>query len=89
MTYSIGWALFALGLLVIGIRKELKAVRYSALGLIGVTLIKLFFHDLSQLGQLYRVGAFMGVAVILIFASWIYQRYLASAAEANTSQAKS
>jgi uncharacterized membrane protein len=89
MTYSIGWALFALGLLVIGIRKELKAVRYSALGLIGVTLMKLFFHDLRQLGQLYRVGAFMGVAVILIFASWIYQRYLASTAESNTSQAKS
>ena len=88
MTYSIAWALFALGLLVIGIRKELKAVRYGALGLLGVTLIKLFFHDLSQLGQLYRVGAFMGVAIILIFASWIYQRYLASTGQNAQTDAK-
>jgi uncharacterized membrane protein len=78
MTYSIAWALFALGLLLIGIRRELRPVRYASLGLLGVTLAKLFLHDLSRLGQLYRVGAFMGVAVILIFSSWVYQRYLAS-----------
>jgi uncharacterized membrane protein len=78
MTYSIAWALFALGLLLIGIRRELRPVRYASLGLLGLTLAKLFLHDLNRLGQLYRVGAFMGVAVILIFSSWVYQRYLAS-----------
>lgn len=80
MTYSIAWALFALGLLVIGVRKDLAPVRYASLGLLGVTLLKLFFRDLSQLGQLYRIGAFIGVAIILILASWIYQRFLASPA---------
>jgi uncharacterized membrane protein len=80
MTYSIAWALFALGLLVIGVVRDLAPVRYASLGLLGVTLLKLFFHDLSQLGQLYRIGAFIGVAIILIVASWIYQRFLASTA---------
>jgi uncharacterized membrane protein len=78
MTYSIAWALFALGLLLIGIGKNLAPVRYASLALLGVTLIKLFFHDLSELGQLYRIGAFIGVAIILMVASWFYQRFLAS-----------
>jgi uncharacterized membrane protein len=76
MTYSIAWALFALGLIVIGIRKQLRSVRFAAIGLIGVTLIKLFFFDLSQLDQLYRIGAFVGVAVVLISASAIYQKWV-------------
>ncbi|MGH7992270.1 MAG: DUF2339 domain-containing protein, partial [Limisphaerales bacterium] len=54
MTYSIAWALFALGLLVYGILKNLSAGRYAAMGLLCVTLLKLFFHDLARLGQLYR-----------------------------------
>jgi len=81
MTYSIAWALFALVLLVAGIGKKLRAVRYAGLALIGVTLLKLFFHDLSQLGQLQRIGAFVGVAVILLVASFLYQRFVAAEAK--------
>jgi uncharacterized membrane protein len=40
-----------------------------------VTLVKLFFHDLAQLGQLYRIGAFIGVAVIAMLASFAYQKF--------------
>jgi uncharacterized membrane protein len=76
MTYSIAWALFALGLVVVGIAKRLALVRYAGLGLLGVTLVKLFFHDLRELGDLYKVGAFIAVAVIAIFASFLYQRFL-------------
>ncbi len=76
MSYSIGWGLFALGLLLIGVQKEVRAARYASLALLSVTLLKLFFHDLSRLGQLYRIGAFIGVAIILFVASWIYQRFL-------------
>jgi uncharacterized membrane protein len=76
MTYSIAWALFALVLLVVGIAKRLAPVRYAGLGLLGVTLIKLFFLDLRELADLYKVGAFIGVAVIAILASFLYQRFL-------------
>ncbi len=41
-----------------------------------VTLGKLFLHDLGNLSQLYRIGAFIGVAIILIVASFVYQRFL-------------
>ena len=78
MTYSIAWALFALVLLVVGILKNLRAPRYAAVGLLSVTLIKLFFHDLASLNQLYRIGAFIGVAAIAFVASFAYQRFFAA-----------
>ena len=78
MTYSIAWALFALALLVYGILKKIPAARYAAMGLLCVTLLKLFFHDLAQLGQLYRIGAFIGVAVIAMLASFAYQKFFAA-----------
>jgi predicted membrane protein DUF2339 len=78
MSYSIAWALFALLLLIVGMQKKTAAVRYASLGLLGVTVLKLFFHDLSRLDQLYRIGAFIVVAVIAILASFLYQRFLAA-----------
>jgi uncharacterized membrane protein len=75
MTYSIAWGLFALGLLVYGILKKIPSARYAAMALLCVTLVKLFFHDLAQLGPLYRIGAFIGVAVIAMLASFAYQKF--------------
>ena len=83
MSYSIAWALFALLLLIIGIRKRIALTRYAGLALLGITVVKLFFHDLSQLDQLYRIGAFIAVAVIAILASFLYQRFLAAVAKNN------
>jgi uncharacterized membrane protein len=81
MTYSIAWALFALGLLLAGMHRQLPAVRYAGIGLFVVTLVKLFLHDLANLNQLYRIGAFIAVAVLLIGASFLYQRFLAAGEE--------
>jgi uncharacterized membrane protein len=83
MSYSIAWALFALLLLIVGIRKRTAATRYAGLAMLGITILKLFFHDLSQLDQLYRIGAFIAVAVIAIVASFLYQRFLAAASKTN------
>ena len=77
MTYSIAWALFALGLIIAGMRMKLRAARYAGVALLVVTLAKLFLHDLNDLAELYRIGAFVSVAMILIAASFIYQRFLA------------
>jgi len=86
MTYSIAWALFALVLLVAGILRTIPASRYAALGLFSVVLLKLFFHDLARLGQLYRIGAFIGVAVIAMLASFAYQRFFAASMQAKESK---
>lgn len=76
MTYTIAWALFALGLLGAGIWKQQKPARYAAIGLLSVALLKLFFHDLARLEALYRIGALFAVAVIAMLASFAYQRFL-------------
>ncbi|MBI4585507.1 MAG: DUF2339 domain-containing protein [Planctomycetes bacterium] len=80
MTYTIAWSVFAFILLLAGMVKRIGAARYASLGLYGVILVKLFFYDLRQLEQLYRIAAFIAVAVILIVASFAYQRFLAAAA---------
>ena len=84
MTYSIAWALYAFALLLIGMKKHTRWVRYSGVALLVITLAKLFLHDLSSLNQLYRIGAFIGVAVILIVASFVYQRFLVPKVEKTT-----
>jgi uncharacterized membrane protein len=89
MTYSIAWALFALVLLVVGIARRARAPRYAGLGLLGVTVLKVFFFDLSQLDQLYRVGAFVALAAIAMLGSFAYQRfYAASVKEGETGEVK-
>ncbi len=86
MTYSIAWSLFALVLLVIGIVRNTAAARRAAMGLLCVTLLKLFFHDLASLGQLYRIGAFLGVAVVAMLASFAYQKFFAKGAQEKNSK---
>jgi uncharacterized membrane protein len=78
MTYSIAWSVFALILLVSGIARRIRPPRYAGLGLLGVTILKLFFHDLANLDQLYRIGAFVAVAAIAMLASFAYQRFYAA-----------
>ena len=70
-------ALFALALIVVGTRIQQRAARYAGVALLGLTLAKLFLHDLSDLDEFYRIDAFVSVAVILIAASFIYQRFVA------------
>jgi len=53
---------------------------------LSAALLKLFFHDLARLGQLYRIGAFIGVAVIAMLASFAYQRFFAASMQAKESK---
>jgi uncharacterized membrane protein len=85
MTYSIAWSLFALGLILVGMLRKIAAVRYAGIVLLGITLLKLFLHDLASLDQLYRIAAFFGVAFALIGASYLYQRFLSAEKKAEGS----
>ncbi|MDB6132616.1 MAG: hypothetical protein JWM59_859 [Verrucomicrobiales bacterium] len=76
MVTTIAWGLFALGLMIIGFRWRQPAARYAGVGLLAVTLIKLFLHDLAELGTLHRIGAFIAVALTALVASFLYQRFL-------------
>jgi len=75
MTYSIAWGLFSLALLGLGIWQQSKNARFAAIGLLVVTLLKVFLYDLSAIENIFRIGALVGVAVIAFVASFLYQRF--------------
>lgn len=72
---SILWSLFALGLILPGIAKNIRALRYLGLALFGVVTWKVFFIDLSQLEQFYRIVAFILLGVLVLSGSFLYLRY--------------
>lgn len=76
LAYSISWLLFAIGMLVVGIRWRAVKVRWAAIVSIALTACKIFILDVSSLGQLYRVASLLGLAVVLILVSFLYQRFL-------------
>ncbi|MCR4410998.1 MAG: DUF2339 domain-containing protein [Thermoguttaceae bacterium] len=72
---SILWSLFAIGLLLPGIWKDLRALRYAALALFAVVAAKVFFFDLANLEQMYRIIAFFVLGGLVLSGSFIYLKY--------------
>ncbi len=72
---SILWSLFALGLLLAGIWKDIRSLRYVALGLFAVVAWKVFFSDLARLEQIYRIVAFAVLGILVLSGSFIYLKY--------------
>jgi len=71
---SFAWALYAGALLAIGFRLQHSPTRWTALGLLSVTILKLLFYDLSELGGVYRVLTFLVGAIVLAAAAAAYRR---------------
>jgi uncharacterized membrane protein len=76
LTYTIGWLLFGLGLLAVGIATHSRGARLTALALVAVTACKGFLYDLARLGGLYRVASFVGLAVALALVSLALQKFV-------------
>lgn len=83
---SILWSLFALSLILRGIWRNVRPLRYIGLILFAVVAWKVFFVDLSQLDQLYRIVAFLILGVLLLFGSFIYLKYRDSFAQKLTAE---
>jgi uncharacterized membrane protein len=73
---SLVWTAYAGILIVIGIRRESALVRWQALVLFGCVILKAVFVDLAMLALGYRVASFFALGVILVGASFLYQRRL-------------
>lgn len=72
---SIIWGLFALALVVYGIRKKQKYVRLAAIVLFVITILKLFLYDLAEAGTITKTISFITLGVILLLVSYLYNRY--------------
>jgi uncharacterized membrane protein len=76
LTMSIAWAIYALVLLGAGMARRSIGLRWVSLGLLLVTIAKVFLYDLGELRDLYRVASLLGLAVSLIAVSLAYQRFV-------------
>ncbi len=81
LAYTLGWALFAIGLLIAGIALANKPARIAAILLLLLAVLKGFLHDLSQLGGLYRIGSLAGLAISLALMAVLLQKYVLSRRE--------
>jgi len=68
------WAISGVAALVIGLRRDDRALRLGSLALLLVTVAKVFLYDLAALTSLYRVGSFIGLGLLLLVAAGIWQR---------------
>jgi hypothetical protein len=73
---SIAWAAYAVVLLGIGMARASIGLRWVSLGLLIVTIAKVFLHDLGELRDLYRVASLVGLAISLLGVSLAYQRFV-------------
>jgi hypothetical protein len=73
---SILWACLGVGFFVFGILKGRSPVRMIGLVLMGLATAKVFIYDLAALDASYRVLSFVGLGILLLASSYVYQRFV-------------
>lgn len=73
-TYSALWMAYGAALMIVGFWRRSAFVRWQALLLIAVTIIKVFVYDVLQLDKGYRIVSLIVLGVLLLAISFVYQR---------------
>jgi uncharacterized membrane protein len=71
------WGLYSIVLVTIGIVRKFQPIRLLAIVLFGVTILKVFLVDLREMEKVYRIIASIGLGVVLLAVSMMYQKYRA------------
>jgi uncharacterized membrane protein len=74
MMLSVTWATYATLLIVVGLRKGYAPIRYFAIAMFVVTIVKVSAVDLADLDRIYRVLSVIGLGLALLLSSYLYQR---------------
>jgi uncharacterized membrane protein len=72
---SILFGVYSLLLIVLGIWKKKLHLRIGAIVLFSVTLIKLFFYDLTYLDTISKTIVFVILGLLLLVISFLYTKY--------------
>ncbi|HKF23144.1 MAG TPA: DUF2339 domain-containing protein [Candidatus Angelobacter sp.] len=73
-SYSAIWLIYGAGMMAFGFWKRDAFVRWQALVLMALTIVKVFAYDSWNLGKVYRILSFIGLGVLLMVVSYIYHR---------------
>jgi uncharacterized membrane protein len=71
---SVTWAAYGTVLVVIGLRRRFAPLRIFAMVVLAITIAKVFVVDLAQLQRVYRVVSMLGLGIMLLLTSYLYQR---------------
>ena len=74
MMLSATWAAYAAALTAAGIRRRYAPIRYLAIAVFGATVLKVFLVDFSQLDSVFRIATSVVLGLLLLAASYLYQR---------------
>ncbi len=78
-TYKLGisilWGVYSLLLIALGIWKHKKYLRIGAIALFSITLLKLFFYDISQLDTISKTIVFLSLGILLLIISFLYNKF--------------
>ena len=75
-SYSMVWLLFGIALLAVGFTLRSPPARLLALGVISLTVGKVFIVDTASLTGIYRALSVIGLGVVLLGIGWLYQRLI-------------
>ncbi|MGA2624414.1 MAG: DUF2339 domain-containing protein [Bacteroidota bacterium] len=75
LSLSILWLVYGIALMLGGTWKRMRGLRILATIILGVAVLKIFIYDLSFLQTFYRIFSFIGLGLVLLAASYMYQRY--------------
>jgi uncharacterized membrane protein len=73
MYISVMWAIYGAALMTLGFWRKSKDLRYVALGLFALLLVKVFVLDTSTVKSVYRIAAFAATGITLVGVSYLYQ----------------
>jgi len=73
MYISVLWAVYASALMVIGLWRRNRLVRYLGLGIFVLLLAKIFLVDTRTLDVTYRFAGFLATGLALVGVSYLYQ----------------
>jgi uncharacterized membrane protein len=74
MSLSVTWGAYAIAMLAIGFWRKVRSLRLTALGLFGLTVLKLVLVDMAKVQEVYRIVSFLVLGVLMIGASYLYHR---------------
>jgi len=74
MALSVLWSIYAAVLAAVGFVRRSPAIRWAALSLFALTVVKVMLVDIAVLQQLYRIIAFLVLGLLLLVVTWGYHK---------------
>lgn len=84
--FPVLWGVLAFVFLIIGIKKQYKSLRIIALSLLGLTILKLFLYDISNISETGKIISFILLGILILIISFVYQKIKVLVIDENKSQ---